>query len=91
LNQPASDAESRKQSASLAFAAALALLLAVFAGLRVLAINWLSRIVLPGVSRYTALMILLSVAAWLLTWAYIVRIERIETEGNRAPHEDPRT
>ena len=78
MNHLPSDTHARKQRASLVFAGILSFALVAFIIVRVTAPHWVSQILFPGVSVYTALMILLSVGAWLLTWAYIARIQRIE-------------
>ena len=72
---------SKKQSVSLIFAAILGVWLVLFEIAVVFARRWLS-LLLPGpTSIYIAVMVFLSVAAWLLTWAYVVRINRIERDG----------
>ena len=78
MNSLASDAEAKKQRASLVFTAVLSFALAAFIIVRVTAHHWLSRILFPGVSTYTAVMLFLSVGAWPLTWVYIATIHRIE-------------
>ena len=72
---------SKKQSVSLIFAAILGVCLVLFAISLVFARRWLS-LLLPGpTSMYIAVMVLLAVVAWLLTWIYVVRINRIERDG----------
>lgn len=72
---------SKKQSVSLIFAAILGVLLVLFEIALVFARRSLS-LLLPGpTSIYIAVMVFLTVAAWLLTWIYVVRINRIERDG----------
>lgn len=74
----ATDLSRKTQTISLFFAAILGMSLALFAITLMFSRKWLSTFRPGGISIYVALLVSLSVGAWLLTWIYMVLIHRIE-------------